>query len=1220
MDNSLAAFFIPVFPPNGVASGLPEGGVNRNNTSISGNIGVSGVNSSSFEQLLVKMKSQQNGNSNAQILSTGDSSILVALDSSSLKADISDILSQTVEDPVQNNENNSISNSVAPLVSSQDPLSVNTDGEKITLPSLSSFVRGITDGHESGMQILSEGALLLPEKNSLIIPLNMIQAFADSGDIEALNGSEGGDYYIEVLGAPEQKGQTIVLPARMVNQKSNDEPPVSLIDGYIILDTQQFTQLLKTQLPNDAVNPSSQPVISKTPADKSIFSNHSDFNQTDDTTIKNASPAVLNESINQYNPLSKEKSSASLDEVITAIVNEYLKNRVPISDVIENIKQSSLPEASVLEDKVWQAVLTFNKQTSSEVPDSVKINLEPPLFETNMSEFKESQIIDQELNISQIIQAVQKSVPEIQVGKIQYSDDEQYDLMVKTDELTAAMYNILNSFVSLQENKPVIDYNTPASSKLQSLTIYLKQGESGKQEEKINSAANNEKLVNTTNDLIQSFIQINTESTSPETDFSEKSIGSEEYVQTELSLNIILPAFNGKTENPDAITAQLSVSLNADAVVPDEKARIYKLLQQFNSILDNKPEKVLNTIKNEDILQSSALEKPTINDSTDISNQVPVEENSIPLIVRIKITELYQQNNPIQNTNDSAGKSSDIFNVSTTEESNVLPIATQTAGIHLQSEGSLNESHNNVKSFTMDSEGSVIQITPATIIKSGDSIVVSINSPNIFKIDNPPETPNMVENASNTPDDTEKSYQIIINTSDVTGFIDNYIPNEQTVKIPVDVQTENDAFTAELNITFKDIKDIVSTIITKEKSLSSQLTNQFQEMNNLNNSTLRFDPDIQSDADKEQINTSIQIGTEKTLHSITETVLQDAVEAPLIFKIPLLVQNADANSPENSDSDNMLSVKHPVSNQKETENVPEKLTQQESGLISQNQNVINTDAEIPILQLPKQILVVLQSDFEEGSKVQGMFVVKRDDSDNQQNGLKPESAQLDLSQSLKTQGASPGTDSIPFDTEFNKQGTSKHNGNGLLEKRSDSALEIGGKEFLSINKAFEMKPEFTEKLSAERNAPVWHTEDLAENIVKQALVSVKSGISEIKVQLVPPQLGKMTVSLQMKDNQLSANIRVETVEAKQLVSDNTQQLRESLSDRGINVVKLDVFVQNSNQDQLNQSRWTGFERQSHNSYGADKLNETRYASAQQSEEIFDMTHRKFGYNTMEMVA
>jgi flagellar hook-length control protein FliK len=1218
VDNSLAAFFIPVFPPNGVAFGLPEGGVNRNNTSISGNIGVPGVNSSSFEQLLVKMKSQQNGNSNAQILSTGDSSILVALDSSSHKADISDILSQTVENPVQNNENNSISNSVAPLVSSQDPLSVNTDGEKITLPSQSSFVRGIPDGHKSGMQILSEGALLLPEKNSLIISLNMIQALADSGDIEALNGSEGGDYYIEVLGAPEQKGQTIVLPARIVNQKSNDEPPVSLIDGYIILDTQQFTQLLKTQLPNDAVNPYlldkliDQSLSSKTVADKNSFSNGNVLNQTN----KYPSQAVLNEPL----ILSQEKSTASVNAVMKAIVNEYLKNRVPVNETIENVDQSVLLGTSVLEDKVWQAVLTFNKQTSSEVPDSVKINLEQPLFETNMSEFKESHSIEQELNISQIIQAVQKSVPEIQVGKIQYCDDEQYDLMVKTDELTAAMYNILNSFVSLQENKPVIDYNTPASSKLQSLTIYLKQGESGKQEEKINSAANNEKLVNNTNDLIQSFIQINTESTSPETDFSEKSIGSEEYVQTELSLNIILPAFNGKTENPDAITAQLSVSLNADAVVPDEKARIYKLLQQFNSILDNKPEKVLNTIKNEDILQSSALEKPTINDSTDISNQVPVEENSIPLIVRIKIAELYQQNNPIQNTNDIAGKSSDTFNVSTTEESNVLPIATQTAGIHLQSEGSLNESHNNVKSFTMDSEGSVIQITPATIIKSGDSIVVSINSPNIFKTDNPPETPNTVENASNTPYDTEKSYQIIINTSDVTGFIDNYISNEQTVKIPVDVQTENDAFTAELSIAFKDIKDIVSTIITEEKSLSSQSTNQFQEMNNFNNSTLRFDPDIQSDADKEQINTSIQIGTEKTLHSITETVLRDAAEAPIIFKVPLLVQNADANSPENSDSDNMLSVKRPVSNQKENENVPEKLTQQKSGLISQNQNVINTDAETPILQLPKQILVVLQSDFEEGSKVQGMFVVKRNDSDNQQNGLKPESAQIELSQSLKTQGASQGTDSIPFDTEFNRQGTSKHNGNGLLEKQSDSALEIGGKEFLSINKAFELKPEFTEKLSAERNAPVWHTEDLAENIVKQALVSVKRGISEIKVQLVPPQLGKMTVSLQMKDNQLSANIRVETVEARQLVSDNTQQLRESLADRGINVVKLDVFVQNSNQDQLNQSRWTGFERQSHNSYGADKLNENRYASAQQSEEIFDTTHRTFGYNTMEMVA
>ena len=271
---------------------------------------------------------------------------------------------------------------------------------------------------------------------------------------------------------------------------------------------------------------------------------------------------------------------------------------------------------------------------------------------------------------------------------------------------------------------------------------------------------------------------------------------------------------------------------------------------------------------------------------------------------------------------------------------------------------------------------------------------------------------------------------------------------------------------------------------------------------------------------------------------------------------------------------------------------------------------------------PKNIPVIIESNNPEqnGTKVQGMLVLKSPDSSK--NGV--ENHQSDTILEEISEKRHPGQVQSLEEERF---GTSQEKGNLLPKGNSNDKInapkqlfEIPQDKVISTQTILEYTTNTKETTDTGRPAPVFNIDDLADQMVRHAKLSVKKGVSEIKIQLVPPHLGKMTLNIKIENNQLLASVRVDTAEAKQLVQDNLHQLRETMAERGVEIQKFDVSVNQEFRDQMNLYKWNG------NDYKRNGNNENQNSRNNQNEQAqgADLapaeTTRRFGYNTMELIA
>ncbi|MBA3035182.1 MAG: flagellar hook-length control protein FliK [Desulfobacterium sp.] len=78
---------------------------------------------------------------------------------------------------------------------------------------------------------------------------------------------------------------------------------------------------------------------------------------------------------------------------------------------------------------------------------------------------------------------------------------------------------------------------------------------------------------------------------------------------------------------------------------------------------------------------------------------------------------------------------------------------------------------------------------------------------------------------------------------------------------------------------------------------------------------------------------------------------------------------------------------------------------------------------------------------------------------------------------------------------------------------------------------------------------------------KQISRSVARGDRIINLQLTPPELGSVKISLEIKDSVLQLKIVAESASAKEILLNNSHDLKNVLADQGIKLEKLDIQVQ-----------------------------------------------------------
>ncbi|KHE91528.1 MAG: flagellar hook-length control protein FliK [Candidatus Scalindua rubra] len=92
--------------------------------------------------------------------------------------------------------------------------------------------------------------------------------------------------------------------------------------------------------------------------------------------------------------------------------------------------------------------------------------------------------------------------------------------------------------------------------------------------------------------------------------------------------------------------------------------------------------------------------------------------------------------------------------------------------------------------------------------------------------------------------------------------------------------------------------------------------------------------------------------------------------------------------------------------------------------------------------------------------------------------------------------------------------------------------------------------------------------DVADNIVQSAKLYTQGGTSEVKVQLSPPELGTIKLEFKVEDDVLETKITVERSSVKDAIEKDIPRLRELISNAGIDVGKLDVSLQDKENNKM----------------------------------------------------
>ena len=79
-----------------------------------------------------------------------------------------------------------------------------------------------------------------------------------------------------------------------------------------------------------------------------------------------------------------------------------------------------------------------------------------------------------------------------------------------------------------------------------------------------------------------------------------------------------------------------------------------------------------------------------------------------------------------------------------------------------------------------------------------------------------------------------------------------------------------------------------------------------------------------------------------------------------------------------------------------------------------------------------------------------------------------------------------------------------------------------------------------------------------EQVVRSAQFNLEEGNSRFELRLRPPTLGRMAVTMDLKDGALSISFRVENEAVRELLQSSMPQLRVALAEQGVSLDGLDV--------------------------------------------------------------
>ncbi len=92
-------------------------------------------------------------------------------------------------------------------------------------------------------------------------------------------------------------------------------------------------------------------------------------------------------------------------------------------------------------------------------------------------------------------------------------------------------------------------------------------------------------------------------------------------------------------------------------------------------------------------------------------------------------------------------------------------------------------------------------------------------------------------------------------------------------------------------------------------------------------------------------------------------------------------------------------------------------------------------------------------------------------------------------------------------------------------------------------------------------------------IVEKMLIMFRAGEYQSRLQITPPELGKLDIDLVIKNGHVQANLSAESSAVKEIIEANLNQLKQQLNSQGLTIDKFNVMVSTDNGERKDNSTW-----------------------------------------------
>jgi flagellar hook-length control protein FliK len=167
-----------------------------------------------------------------------------------------------------------------------------------------------------------------------------------------------------------------------------------------------------------------------------------------------------------------------------------------------------------------------------------------------------------------------------------------------------------------------------------------------------------------------------------------------------------------------------------------------------------------------------------------------------------------------------------------------------------------------------------------------------------------------------------------------------------------------------------------------------------------------------------------------------------------------------------------------------------------------------------------------------------------------QTDMKPEQVLKEIQALLSGKSGGEKENNPAFQQKYNRM--IKPNSSGTTDQNQVAGADVKGRGTLAGLDVVKAKSNF-------KNLPTYVTHQVGKSLVR----AINHGENTLKIQLKPPELGRLVMHIDNTGNSMKVSIMTENQAAKEMLSANVNELRTVLSSAGISLESFDVDM-NSN--------------------------------------------------------